>query len=82
MFVTAGDVLGSNWQVVNNYADVIQKVVVAAVVIAAVVIAVVLLVVVRIRGREHCVQRSEHRILNSERRIQNATGPARTPTPR
>jgi membrane protein DedA with SNARE-associated domain len=46
VFVAAGYALGANWHVVNDYADVIQKVV-----IAAVVVAVVLFVVVRVRGR-------------------------------
>jgi membrane protein DedA with SNARE-associated domain len=46
-FVVAGYVLGANWQVVDDYAGVLQNVV-----IAAVAIAIVLFVAVRVRDRK------------------------------
>lgn len=45
-FVVAGYLLGANWQVVDEYAGIFQKVV-----IAAVALAIVLFVVVRVRDR-------------------------------
>ncbi len=46
VFVVAGYLLGANWQVVDEYAGILQKVV-----IAAVALAIVLFVVVRVRER-------------------------------
>jgi membrane protein DedA with SNARE-associated domain len=46
IFVTAGYVLGVNWYLVHDYADIFQKIV-----IAAVAIAITLFIVVRLRNR-------------------------------
>jgi membrane protein DedA with SNARE-associated domain len=46
IFVTAGYVLGVNWNLVHDYADIFQKIV-----IAAVAIAITLFIVVRLRNR-------------------------------
>jgi membrane protein DedA with SNARE-associated domain len=47
-FVVAGYVLGDNWQVVDKYAGIFQKAV-----IAVVALAIVVFVAVRIRERRH-----------------------------
>lgn len=47
-FVVAGYLLGANWQVVDQYAGIFQKVV-----IGAIAIAIIVFVVVRVRDRKH-----------------------------
>lgn len=53
-FVVAGYLLGANWQVVDEYAGIFQKVV-----IAAVAVAIVLFVTVRVRDRRRSKTNAE-----------------------
>jgi membrane protein DedA with SNARE-associated domain len=54
VFVVAGYLLGANWQVVDQYAGIFQKVV-----IAAVALAIVVFVVVRVRDRRRSKDNAE-----------------------
>ena len=54
VFVVAGYLLGANWQVVDQYAGIFQKVV-----IAAIALAIVLFVVVRVRERRRSKSKAE-----------------------
>ena len=54
VFVVAGYLLGANWQVVDEYAGIFQKVV-----IVAVALAIVLFVVIRVRDRKRSKSSAE-----------------------
>ncbi|GAB1509805.1 DedA family protein [Actinophytocola sp. KF-1] len=54
VFVVAGYLLGANWQVVDEYAGIFQKVV-----IAAIALAIVVFVVVRVRDRKRSKTNAE-----------------------